>query len=102
MTMWNLLTDVPLPLWRCDARARLAFSTRRGGVSDPPFDCLNLGRSTVDRPDAVAENRRRILAALALDPAALATAGQVHGAEVVEVTGPGHHPGCDALVTRVP
>jgi purine-nucleoside/S-methyl-5'-thioadenosine phosphorylase / adenosine deaminase len=99
--MWTMQPDVPLPLWRCDTRARLAFSTRRGGVSEPPFDTLNLGRSTLDRPDAVAENRRRILECLALNPNGLATAGQVHGAEVVEVTGAGHHPACDALVTRV-
>ncbi len=80
----------------------LAFSTRQGGVSRPPFDTLNLGRSTVDDPAAVAENRRRLLDALGLDPGALATAGQVHGIELAHVTAPGHSPGCDALVTTVP
>lgn len=103
--MWTLEADAPVPLWKPAPDvpgARLAFSTRRGGVSAPPFDSLNLGRSTVDRPGAVAENRARFLAALGLSPARLATAGQVHGARVVEATAPGHQPGCDALLTRVP
>ncbi len=103
--MWTLDPHAPVPHWRPShgpAAFRLAFSTRRGGVSAPPFESLNLGRSTADRPGAVVENRTRFLAALGLDPAALATAGQVHGARVVEVTSPGHQPGCDALVTRVP
>jgi YfiH family protein len=78
----------------------MAFSTRIGGVSAPPFDAMNLGRSTEDSPDAVAENRRRFLHRLGLDPERLATAGQVHGARVVEVHGPGHTPSCDALWTR--
>jgi YfiH family protein len=80
----------------------LAFTTRRGGVSLPPFDTLNLGRSTADRPEAVSENRRRLLAALGLDAARIVTAGQVHAARAVEVDAPGHVPGCDALVTRTP
>lgn len=103
--MWTLDDDAPLPHWRpahAPPPVRLAFSTRRGGVSEAPFASLNLGRSTVDRPEAVAENRSRFLAALGLEPARLATAGQVHGVRVVEVAGPGHQPECDALVTRVP
>lgn len=103
--MWTLDDSASVPIWRIDAGvpgARLAFSTRRGGASTPPFDSLNLGRSTEDRPEAVAENRSRLLVSLGLSPDRLATAGQVHGARVVEVDRPGHQPGCDALVTRVP
>ncbi|HEY6196703.1 MAG TPA: peptidoglycan editing factor PgeF [Candidatus Eisenbacteria bacterium] len=80
----------------------LLFSTRRGGVSRAPYDTLNLGRSTEDDPEAVTANRERFLAAAALEPHRLATAGQVHGTRVVAVTAPGHHPECDALVTRTP
>lgn len=98
--MWTLDREAELPLWR--DRAAAAFTTRRGGVSAPPFHTLNLGRSTDDRPEAVAENRRRVLAALGLDPRDLATAGQVHGAGIAVVDGPGHTPGVDALVTRTP
>lgn len=42
------------------ANVRAAMSTRAGGVSLPPFDSLNLGRSVGDAPEAVAENRARV------------------------------------------
>ena len=102
--MWTLADD-SVPAWRLvdEPRGlRVAFSTRRGGASEPPYHTLNLGRSTADAPDAVTENRRRLLESLGLDPARLATAGQVHGADVVAVDGPGLAPRCDALVTREP
>jgi len=38
---------------------RHAFSTRKGGVSVPPYHSLNLGLSVGDNPAAVRENRRR-------------------------------------------
>jgi YfiH family protein len=101
--MMILDEDASVPLWRpqpADEDAALGFSTRRGGVSPPPYDSLNLGMSTADTADAVARNRGRLLDALALDPTQLATAGQVHGARVVEVDAPGHAPDCDALITR--
>lgn len=94
-----------VPLWQPRAPepdAVFAFSTRRGGVSPAPYESLNLGLSTNDDPERVAENRRRMLAALELDPGRLATAGQVHGARVVEVERPGHTAQCDALLTAVP
>ncbi len=99
--MWTLAPDHAVPAWR-HATPGLAFSTRRGGVSAPPFDTLNLGRSTADDAAAVAENRRRLLDALAIEPASLVTAGQVHGTEVAEVRDAGHRAGVDALVTRTP
>jgi hypothetical protein len=80
----------------------MAFSTRRGGISQPPYDALNLGRSTRDRPEAVEQNRRRLLSALGLDSTRLATAGQVHGATVTRAREGGLHPACDALVTTAP
>lgn len=69
-------------------------------MSPAPYDSLNLGRSTADAAASVAENRRRLVASLALDPARVATAGQVHGANVTPVAGPELAPACDALVTR--
>jgi YfiH family protein len=64
--------------------ARAAFSTRLGGVSDPPFDSLNLGILTDDEPEAVVENRRRLAAALGLDPEQVVFALQVHGSRLVD------------------
>jgi len=40
--------------------ARALFTTRRGGVSEGPFDSLNLGRKTADETAHVDENRRRV------------------------------------------
>ena len=62
--------------------ARAAFSTRLGGVSEAPFDRLNLGVLTGDARDAVVENRRRLAAALDLAPERVAIGRQVHGAEL--------------------
>ncbi|WP_022836269.1 peptidoglycan editing factor PgeF [Salisaeta longa] len=81
---------------------RAAFSTRHGGVSTPPYASLNLGDHVGDDPARVATNRSRFCARLGRGPEALATAGQVHGAEVATVTAPGHTPFCDGLVTDVP
>ncbi len=103
--MWRLDRGAELPLWQprdADSGAVLLFSTRLGGVSRTPFDALNLGRSTEDDPGAVAENRSRVLRHAGFGPDQLATAGQCHGTRVTEVLAPGHHPDCDALVTRVP
>lgn len=102
--MWTYDRSAPLPLWRPAGAsgAILAFTTRIGGVSVSPYDSLNLGRSTADRPEAVVENRRRLLAALGLKPDRLATAGQVHGAAVAVADAPGHHDGCDVLLSRTP
>jgi hypothetical protein len=63
--------------------ATAAFSTRIGGVSQPPFDGLNLGALTEDDVDAVVENRRRLTAALGLPADHVAFAHQVHGAELM-------------------
>jgi YfiH family protein len=62
---------------------RAAFTTRLGGVSEPPFDSLNLGVLTDDAAAAVSENRRRVAAALGFPPERIAFALQVHGAALV-------------------
>ncbi len=60
--------------------ATAAFTTRVGGVSEPPFDTLNLGRLTGD-PN-VRANRHRLAAALEVDPARVLIGRQVHEARV--------------------
>jgi YfiH family protein len=64
--------------------AKAAFSTRLGGVSEPPFDSLNLGLLTDDAQEAVAENRRRLASALGFEPEQVAFARQVHGTRLIE------------------
>jgi purine-nucleoside/S-methyl-5'-thioadenosine phosphorylase / adenosine deaminase len=68
--------------WETDGPYVVAFSTRRGGVSEGPFESLNLGLMTDDEPERVAENRRRLCEEVGADPARLVLNRQVHGATV--------------------
>lgn len=63
----------------------VAFSARHGGVSEAPFDSLNLGASGGDDLDAVAENRRRVANAAGFDVRRLALTRQVHGVDLLRV-----------------
>ncbi|MGN6663223.1 MAG: polyphenol oxidase family protein [Solirubrobacterales bacterium] len=67
---------------------RAAFSTRLGGVSEPPFDSLNLGILTDDDRAAVEENRRRLAAALGREPEQVVFALQVHGTRLIDHDAP--------------
>jgi polyphenol oxidase len=62
--------------------ARAAFSTRIGGVSEAPFDALNVAIMTGDDRDAVRENRDRLAGAIDRDPASVVMGRQVHGTEL--------------------
>ena len=68
--------------WEVAGPYRVAFSTRLGGVSEAPFDSLNLGRLTDDDPERVEENRRRLCAEVDGDFARLTMNRQVHSAAV--------------------
>lgn len=80
------------------------FTTRSGGVSQGPYESLNLTWSRGDDKTAVEENRRRVTEALGLDR--LVFANQVHGRTVLKVDGPsegGWSAGeGDALITNQP
>jgi len=82
---------------------RFWVTTRQGGVSRGPFATLNLSFAVPDDPEAVAENRRRVLAALGLGPERLVGAEQVHGVSVAVVgptdAGRAPIPATDGLVT---
>lgn len=90
--------------------AQAFFTTRRGGVSRPPYATLNVGLHVGDDPEAVRENRRRAWVATGCDAALVVGAQQVHGRRVHQVSrmdaGCGAFdadsaiPGADALVTR--
>jgi len=64
--------------------AHAAFSTRLGGVSEPPYDRLNLGLLTDDAEGAVVENRQRLAAALGFEPDQVVFARQVHGTRLID------------------
>lgn len=84
---------------------RHGFSTRRGGVSTGVFASLNCGWKSGDDVANVAENRRRIAAALAVAPENLLTCQQIHSPTVLTVTTgwtPAERPEADAMVTDRP
>ena len=62
--------------------ARAAFSTRIGGVSEPPYDALNVAIMTGDERDRVRENRARLGSALGRLPEDVVMGRQVHGIEL--------------------
>ena len=68
--------------WDAPGPYVVAFSTRRGGVSEGPFESLNVGLLTADEPERVAENRRRLAGDVGADAERLAMNRQVHGALV--------------------
>ncbi|MCO6441845.1 MAG: peptidoglycan editing factor PgeF [Nitrococcus mobilis] len=71
-----------IPDWPAPAGVRAVVTTRRGGVSQPPYASFNLGVRTGDCPEHVAENRRRLRSGLAL-PEEPRWLHQVHGVGVV-------------------
>jgi YfiH family protein len=73
---------VPLLWWDAPGPYEVAFSTRHGGVSEGPYDSLNLGVLTRDGPQNAYENRRRLCEAIGADPERLAMNRQVHSAKV--------------------
>ncbi len=64
-----------------------AFFTRRGGVSAPPWDTLNLAASTGDDPAAVRENLERVARRLGIPAARVYFLSQVHGVAVRALDG---------------
>ena len=83
------------PNWPAPPGVVALMSTRLGGVSQAPFDSLNLrppalGGDAVDAPDAVFENQRRFAAALGARPIWL---DQVHGARVLRLGAADLQPG---------
>lgn len=101
-----MTVPVITPQWAAPAGVHAAFSLRSGGASEAPWNSLNLGVHVGDDPAAVAENRRRLAATLAL-PSEPIWLDQVHGRDVIDVAAPGlptngHRPRADASVTRTP
>jgi purine-nucleoside/S-methyl-5'-thioadenosine phosphorylase / adenosine deaminase len=60
----------------------VTFTTRRVGVSEGPYESLNLGRKSGDEVERVDENRRIACEAIQADVAQLALNFQVHSALV--------------------
>ena len=93
---------VSFPLWAPDTGldgVEIRVSTREGGVSQSPYDSLNLANHVGDKAESVDENRRRL--AEALPGEAVCWLNQVHGVNVVEAA-PEVVPDADAHWTAAP
>ena len=89
------------PDWPAPPRVRAAVTTRRGGVSVGRFTSLNLGAHTGDDRADVAENRRRVQAALGIDD--VCWLNQQHGSGVVDTAvGAAMPPAADAAYCHGP
>ena len=73
-----------------EAGFRHAFFTRRGGVSEPPFQSLNFSSSVGDDPAAVAENLGRAAGSLEIPRERLYFLSQVHGTVAHRLGGVAH------------
>jgi purine-nucleoside/S-methyl-5'-thioadenosine phosphorylase / adenosine deaminase len=68
--------------WEGAGPYTVVFSTRAGGVSEGPYESLNLGVMTADDPERVAQNRRVLADRAGIDPERACMAWQQHGTEV--------------------
>jgi YfiH family protein len=102
----NGLAYFQVPEFARLAWVRHAFLTRKGGVSLPPYDSLNIAPHTGDREDCVRENRWRIASAFGFNSDNLILLKQVHRdkALVLKEPIPSLPPllEYDALITNVP
>jgi len=92
--------EVIQPEWAAPPGVRCAFTLRTGGVSEAPYDSLNVGAHVGDVEATVEENRRRVRERLRL-PAEPVWLQQVHGVEVADLDDAGALTRADAVVTRV-
>lgn len=92
---------VIVPDWPMPPGVRAVVTTRLGGVSQPPYDSLNLATHVGDAPAAVDENRRLLREGLNL-PAEPLWLEQVHGIMVCDAHGPADGRCADAAYADQP
>lgn len=80
----------------------IAFTTRLGGVSEGPFESLNLGRKSGDDIERVDENRRIACEAAGADVEKLALNYQVHSNRVIRAAAGARGEHADGLWTDEP
>jgi polyphenol oxidase len=88
-------------LWEDVGPYKVVFSTRVGGVSEGPYESLNLGILTGDDPERVVENRRLLATRAGIEAERARMAWQQHRAEVRKASPEGiltpgtRHEACD-------
>lgn len=85
---------------------RHAFLTRRGGVSSPPYDSLNLSDENGDHQENVIKNKSLIGQTFQFDPERLILLNQIHRDQILLLKNPGEKLPSpieyDALITHLP
>ena len=92
------MTECIEPNWPLPSGVRAAFTTRRGGVSEAPFDSFNLGLHVGDDAARVLQNRALLERALDL-PGEPCWISQTHGIRAVVLEKDGSRD-ADAAITR--
>ncbi len=95
----SLLDHCIIPDWPAPANVRALQTTRRGGLSLPPYDSFNLGTHVGDNALVVARNRMLLAPLLPSEPVWL---NQVHGVVVEDAGHAGCLPQADASVSTHP
>ena len=72
-----------IPDWPAPVQVHALSTLRQGGVSNAPYDSLNLADHVGDDKQAVAANRKRLICAAAL-PSTPCWLKQVHGTNVID------------------
>lgn len=91
-------SDLIIPDWPAPARVKAVQTTRLGGISNAPYDTLNLGEHVNDDPMHVAANRQRLNRFVPAEPLWLK---QIHGVNVVDAGQASCLPEADAAYSRV-
>ena len=86
--------------WDVAGPYEVIFSTRLGGISEGPYESLNLGLLSGDEGPRVEENRRRLCEAAGAHPERVSWPRQVHGGRVIRANGRGEE--ADAIWTDEP
>ncbi len=86
-----MTTELPLiiPDWPAPAWIKAVSTTRMGGVSQAPWDTLNLGSHVGDSTEDVNRNRAILCERLGIDIASVGWLNQVHGTDVVDLPAAG-------------
>jgi YfiH family protein len=88
-----------LPEWPAPPQVQAIQTTRLGGVSLSPYDCLNLGDHVDDHPQHVARNRQLLSAHVPTEPVWL---HQVHSVRVIDAAKSQCIENADASYTTLP
>ena len=100
------------PNWADHFPITIGDTYRPGGVSQEPYESLNLAFHVGDKPQHVRENRAIVAEYLGVEPERISCGNQVHGLKTVEITegliGAGAFgedtaiADCDAVFTKLP